>query len=150
MPSRRSFIRSLCATLPVFPLERMLAGVPLGVEFINVAKNAGLHAKTIFGAEQHNKYLLETTGCGVAFIDFDDDGWLDIFFVNGTRFEGAPEGADQPPVQEQSRRNFHRRHTEIGLGPNWLGARSLRGRLQQRWARRPLRNLLGRLRAISQ
>jgi hypothetical protein len=93
MPSRRSFIRSLCATLPVFPLERMLAGVPLGVEFINVAKNAGLHAKTIFGAEQHNKYLLETTGCGVAFIDFDDDGWLDIFFVNGTRFEGAPDGA---------------------------------------------------------
>ena len=51
MPSRRSFLRSLCATLPVFPLERMLAGVPLGVEFVNVAKNAGLHAKTILGAE---------------------------------------------------------------------------------------------------
>jgi len=53
MPSRRSSIRSLCATLPVFPLERMLAGLPLGVDFVNVGKNAALHAKTIFGAEQH-------------------------------------------------------------------------------------------------
>jgi hypothetical protein len=55
MLSRRSFVRSLCATLPVFPLEQMLAGTLLGVEFVNVAKKAGLHAKTIFGAEQRNK-----------------------------------------------------------------------------------------------
>ena len=109
MPSRRSFIRSLCATLPVFPLERMLAGVPLGVQFINVARHAGLHAKTIFGSERKNKFLLETTGCGCAFVDYDNDGWLDIFLVNGTRFEAKwpPEGPDQPTLQEQSRWHFH-------------------------------------------
>src|SRR5581483_423945 len=64
----------------------------LDVTFINVAREAGLNAKTIFGGEHKNKYLLETTGCGVAFYDYDNDGWLDIFLVNGTRLEGFPAG----------------------------------------------------------
>ncbi len=64
----------------------------LGLSFINVAKEAGLNAKTIFGGEHKNKYLLETTGCGVAFYDYDNDGWLDIFLVNGSRLEGFPQG----------------------------------------------------------
>ena len=55
------------------------------MSFLNVAKEAGLNAKTIFGGEHKNKYLLETTGCGVAFYDYDNDGWLDIFLVNGWR-----------------------------------------------------------------
>ena len=59
------------------------AAADLGLSFINVAKEAGLNAKTIFGGEHKNKYLLETTGCGVAFYDYDNDGWLDIFLVNG-------------------------------------------------------------------
>src|SRR5215470_12290485 len=42
----------------------------LGVSFINVAKEAGLNVKTLFGGEHKNKYLLETTGCGVAFYDY--------------------------------------------------------------------------------
>jgi hypothetical protein len=87
MPSRRRFLKSLCATVPVFSLEQLLFGLPLGVQFVNVAREAGLRTKTIFGAEKSNKYLLETTGCGVAFFDYDNDGWLDLFFVNGTRFE---------------------------------------------------------------
>ncbi len=87
MPSRRTVLKSLCATLPVFSFDQLVAGAGLGVRFTNVAREAGLRAKTIFGAERSNKYLLETTGCGVAFIDYDNDGWLDLFFVNGTRFQ---------------------------------------------------------------
>ena len=68
----------------------------LGVEFVNVARESGLNAKTIFGGEHKNKYLLETTGCGVAFYDFDQDGWLDIFLVNGTRLEGFPKDVAEP------------------------------------------------------
>ena len=66
----------------------------LGLSFIDVAKESGLNVKTIFGGERKNKYLLETTGCGVAFYDYDNDGWLDIFLVNGSRLEGFPPGKE--------------------------------------------------------
>ena len=61
---------------------------------MDVAQKAGLHEKTIFGGEHKNKYLLETTGCGIAFYDYDNDGWLDIFVVNGWRLEGFPAGQE--------------------------------------------------------
>ena len=64
----------------------------LGVKFVNVARQAGLTEKTIYGDEHRNRYLLETTGAGAAFIDYDNDGWEDIFLVNGTRLEGLPPG----------------------------------------------------------
>jgi hypothetical protein len=65
-----------------------------GVTFLDIAKQVGLNAKTIYGGEHKNKYLLETTGCGVAFYDYDNDGWLDIFLVNGWRLEGFPKGQE--------------------------------------------------------
>jgi hypothetical protein len=71
-----------------------VTGTPLGVQFVDVAKQAGLNAETIFGGEHRNKYLLETTGCGVAFFDYDQDDWLDIFLVNGSRLEGFPHGLE--------------------------------------------------------
>jgi hypothetical protein len=73
---------------PKSPIE----GTPLGVDFVDVVKDAGLASKTIYGGERKNKYLLETTGCGLAFYDYDNDGWLDIFLVNGWRLEGFPQG----------------------------------------------------------
>jgi hypothetical protein len=94
--SRRGFIRSLCATLPVFTFDQLVAAVPLGVQFVDVAREAGLRAKTVFGGEKKNKFLLETTGCGCAFFDYDNDGWLDIFLVNGTRFETTWSAAGAP------------------------------------------------------
>jgi enediyne biosynthesis protein E4 len=70
------------------------AGTPpspnLGLKFTNVAREAGITHQTTFGDERRNRYLLETTGCGIAFVDYDGDGWLDIFQVNGTRLEGPP------------------------------------------------------------
>jgi len=60
------------------------------VTFVNVAAQAGLTAKTIYGDEHRNRYLLETTGSGAAFIDYDNDGWQDIFLASGTRLDGLP------------------------------------------------------------
>src|SRR5215467_9056421 len=94
--SRRTLIRSLCRTAAVFSFDQLLKSAPLGVEFKNVARDAGLRAKTVFGGENQNRFLLETTGCGVAFYDYDHDGWLDIFFVNGDRFEAKWTDANRP------------------------------------------------------
>ncbi|HET9533192.1 MAG TPA: CRTAC1 family protein [Blastocatellia bacterium] len=58
--------------------------------FINLTPQAGIAARTIYGDERRNRYLLETTGCGAAFIDYDNDGWQDILLVNGSRLEGLP------------------------------------------------------------
>ncbi len=65
---------------------------PLGFSFRNTAREAGLTAVTVFGGTETNKYLLETTGSGVAVLDFDADGWLDVFLVNGSVLEGFPRG----------------------------------------------------------
>ena len=51
----------------------------LGFSFTNVAREAGLTASTVYGGRDVNTYLLETTGTGVAAIDYDDDGWMDIY-----------------------------------------------------------------------
>ena len=75
----------------------------LGISFLNVARESGLNVKTIFGGEHKNKYLLETTGCGVAFYDYDNDGWLDIFLVNGSRLEGF--AAVQTPTSHLFKNN---------------------------------------------
>ena len=85
----------------------------LGISFLNVARESGLNAKTIFGGEHKNKYLLETTGCGVAFYDYDNDGWLDIFLVNGTRLEGFPAGSE--PTSHLFRNNRDGTFTDITL-----------------------------------
>ena len=77
-------------------LHSPMVGTPLGISFIDVARASGLNTKTIYGNEHKNKYLLETTGCGVAFFDYDQDDWLDIFLVNGWRIDGFPKG--QEPI----------------------------------------------------
>jgi hypothetical protein len=73
-----------------------MAGVATGVQFRSTAREAGLNSRIIFGSENKNRFLLETTGCGVAFFDYDNDGWLDIFFVNGTRFESKWTNGSAP------------------------------------------------------
>jgi hypothetical protein len=90
-----------------------VTGTPLGIQFTDVAKQAGLNVKTIFGGEHRNKYLLETTGCGAAFFDYDQDDWLDIFLVNGWRLEGFPKG--QEPTCHLFKNNRDGTFTDVTL-----------------------------------
>jgi enediyne biosynthesis protein E4 len=130
--SRRKFLQSLSRTALVLSFDGVLStagvtrplfaqstvksedkGENLGVQFINMARESGLNAKTVFGGEHKNKYLLETTGCGIAFYDYDNDGWLDIFVVNGTRLEGFPKG--QEPVCHLYKNNRDGTFTDVTL-----------------------------------
>jgi len=95
---------------PKSPIE----GTPLGVSFVEAAPRAGLTEKTIYGGEFHNKYLLETTGCGLAFYDYDHDGWPDLFFVNGWRLEGFPAG--QEPHCRLFKNNRDGTFTDVSIG----------------------------------
>ena len=58
--------------------------------FTDEAEKAGLTMKNVFGGVDTKKYIIETTGTGVAIFDYDNDGWPDIFIVNGTTLEGLP------------------------------------------------------------
>jgi enediyne biosynthesis protein E4 len=69
------------------------SGRPFNAHFTDVAAAAGLVAPTIYGSADHKDYILEAVGCGCAFLDYDNDGWVDIFILSGTRLEGAPKGA---------------------------------------------------------
>ena len=60
--------------------------------FTDVAKEAGLTMMNVFGGVDTKKYIIETTGTGVAIFDYDNDGWPDIFVVNGTKLEGFAVG----------------------------------------------------------
>ena len=68
------------------------SGIPFHAKFVDVGERAGLRHSSVFGGVDIKEYIVETIGCGVAFIDYDNDGWLDIFVLNGTRFAGAPAG----------------------------------------------------------
>ena len=93
-----------CFGLTAFPNSAsQLPNSDMGIKFVNVAEQAGIKHKTIYGDEHKNRYLLETTGCGAAFIDSDNDGWQDIFLVNGTRLDGLPK--DQVPTNHLYRNN---------------------------------------------
>ena len=92
-------------------LPSPVTGTPLGFSFVDVAKQSGLNAKTIYGNEHKNRYLLETTGCGVAFYDFDHDDWLDLFLVNGTRLDGFAKG--QEPISRLFKNNRDGTFTDI-------------------------------------
>lgn len=95
---------------------------PLGLT--NVAAEAGLRHETVYGGVQRNRYLLETTGCGVAWVDFDGDGWLDLFFVNGSRLEGFPKGV-APPTSRLYRNNRNGTFSDVtrtaGVGHHGWG-----------------------------
>ena len=83
--------------------------------FANTAREAGLTAITVYGGKDTNKYLLETTGSGVAVFDYDNDGWLDLFIVNGSdaRRISAGSGADGASVSQSTRRHVRGRHREV-------------------------------------
>jgi enediyne biosynthesis protein E4 len=101
--TRRELL-ALLGTSPLFgqgmsrrsvkPLPRgKPSGLPFHARFTDVAAAAGLREPVIYGRAERKDYLVETVGCGVAFLDFDNDGWLDIFVLGGSRLSGAPAGA---------------------------------------------------------
>jgi len=77
---------ALFAATPQVPQPTRIA------DFEDIAEKAGLNMKVVFGGVDTKQYIIETTGTGVAIFDYDNDGWPDIFVVNGTTLGGFPAG----------------------------------------------------------
>ncbi len=81
------------ATRGVRPAPRgKPSGIPFLVQFTDISASAGLHFPVLYGSREKADYIVETTGCGAAFFDYDNDGWLDILVLNGSRLNGPPPG----------------------------------------------------------
>jgi hypothetical protein len=81
------------------------SGLPFHAHFTDIAKQAGLHAPVICGVSDHKTWILEAVGCGAAFIDYDNDGWMDIFLLSGTTLDAGKLDPDGP--KDATNRLYH-------------------------------------------
>jgi len=76
---------------------------PAAAWFVDVASKAGITVRNVNGSAESKRYLIESTGSGVAILDYDRDGWPDIFLVNGTTMQPEKDAAP-------SNHLFHNNH----------------------------------------
>jgi enediyne biosynthesis protein E4 len=98
-PSRFRFVAFWISLALLLPFSILFAASQLPksnpkplAHFTDIAKKAGLTDPVIFGGVDTKKYIIETTGTGVAIFDYDNDGWPDIFIVNGTSLDAPASG----------------------------------------------------------
>jgi len=71
------------------------SGLPFGSKLTDIASAAGLRKPAICGYDQKD-YIIEVVGCGVAFFDYDNDGWMDLLVLSGARLDGsAPDATNR-------------------------------------------------------
>jgi hypothetical protein len=69
---------------------------PSPVQFVDVAQQAGLTAANVWGGVDHKRSIIEAKGSGLAFFDYDNDGWLDVYLTNGDRLDAHWEPGKAP------------------------------------------------------
>ena len=84
---------------------------PPKFRFADIARQAGLTARLVYGGQRTKKYILESTGSGVGVIDYNGDGWPDIFLVNGWKLGGYPAG--ESPTAHLYRNNRDGTFTDV-------------------------------------
>src|SRR3984957_20420520 len=98
--TRRRLLCTLPAALASPLMPHFLRAAATGAKsappfsrFVDVASSAGLTQTMVYGDPAHNTYIIEVNGAGCAFLDYDNDGWMDIFILGGRKLEGVVPGA---------------------------------------------------------
>ncbi len=102
------------------------------VVFTDASRSSGLTAWRLLRRNSEKQYIVESLGGGVALLDYDRDGWLDIYLVNGMTYDamsGKAEPSSCGALPQQSRRHLHQRRLpgrrdQRPLG-SWRGRRRL-------------------------
>src|ERR1043166_7811285 len=93
-------MRRVLLTVPV-----LLAAAPGLVTFKDASSRAGLNSVIISGGPSKN-YVLEVNGSGVCWIDYDNDGWMDLYLVNGATLANL-QGKEPQRTTNHLYRNNH-------------------------------------------
>ena len=98
--TRRRVLRAIPGALaPVLIPSGLRAALPAGKtaapfsRFVDVAQAAGLTETTVYGEPDSFTYIFESMASGCAFLDYDNDGWMDIFILGGRRLKDTPPHA---------------------------------------------------------
>jgi hypothetical protein len=117
-PSRSRFKLSCISLALLLPFTFLFSAGQLPkrdpkpiAHFTDIARKAGLTDSVVFGGVDTKKYILETTGTGVAVFDYDNDGWPDIFIVNGTSLNPPP--STKAPTSHLYHNNHDGTFTEV-------------------------------------
>ena len=106
-----------------FPAVAQQPATAPPVNFVNLASKAGIAKTVTFGGTQSKTYIIETTGTGVAIFDYDNDGWPDIFVVNGTTLDAVPgKGPTSYLLHNNHDGTFSDVSQKVGTGGQRLGS----------------------------
>jgi hypothetical protein len=101
---------AVAASIVLFPLVALfsLADGTSGIQFADVALSAGLHAEMRCGGPE-KRWIPEANGSGVAWLDYDNDGWMDLLIVNGSSMQQLRRvmGGERPSPAEGGVYLFH-------------------------------------------
>ena len=97
LPPTPLLLRSPAPLLLCSPAAALLALVvsqpaPVVPTFVDRARDAGINTLVVSGDPKEKRYLIESVGGGLAVIDYDNDGWMDLYVVNGATIESARAG----------------------------------------------------------
>jgi enediyne biosynthesis protein E4 len=125
--------RAAAWALPCAPLLLLAAAPsPPDVRFTDVARAVGIDFEQANSATS-NKYLLETMGGGVALLDYDNDGRLDVFFTNGAKLEDPMPAGKAPDKSDRKFWNRLYHQTKDGKFEDVTERAGLTGAAQSRY-----------------
>jgi hypothetical protein len=90
----------------------LTAAAPAGISFRDISPRSGLNDVIVSGGPEKN-YVLEVNGSGVCWLDYDDDGWMDLYLVNGATLANLQGKAPQRSTNHLYRNNRDGTFTDV-------------------------------------